>query len=82
MERLRSLDGGAMQMPLPMFPFRAISIGGSMVGSLDDTREMMELVRAGNVDPIPYTRRPLSDANRTLDDLREGKIVGRVVLQP
>jgi D-arabinose 1-dehydrogenase-like Zn-dependent alcohol dehydrogenase len=76
------LFGGAMQMPLPMFPFRAISIGGSMVGSLDDTREMMELVRAGKVDPIPYSRRPLSEANRTLDDLRGGKIVGRVVLQP
>jgi D-arabinose 1-dehydrogenase-like Zn-dependent alcohol dehydrogenase len=76
------LFGGAMQMPLPMFPFRAISIGGSMVGSLDDTREMMELVRAGKVDPIPYAKRPLSEANRTLDDLREGKIVGRVVLQP
>jgi D-arabinose 1-dehydrogenase-like Zn-dependent alcohol dehydrogenase len=76
------LFGGAMSMPLPMFPFRAISIGGSMVGSLDDTREMMELVRAGKVDPIPYSKRPLSEANRTLDDLREGKIVGRVVLQP
>ncbi len=76
------LFGGAMQMPLPMFPFRAISIGGSMVGSLDDTREMMELVRAGKVDPIPYSKRPLSEANKTLDDLREGKIVGRVVLQP
>ena len=76
------LFGGAMQMPLPMFPFRTISIGGSMVGSLDDTREMMELVRAGKVDPIPYQKRPLSQANATLDDLREGKITGRVVLTP
>jgi D-arabinose 1-dehydrogenase-like Zn-dependent alcohol dehydrogenase len=76
------LFGGAMQMPLPMFPFRAISIGGSMVGSLSETKEMMELVKAGKVDPVPVTRRPLSAANQTLDDLREGKIVGRVVLQP
>ena len=76
------LFGGAMQMPLPMFPFRTISIGGSMTGSLGETQEMMELVRAGKVDPIPYTTRPLSAANRTLDDLREGKITGRVVLTP
>ena len=76
------LFGGAMQMPLPMFPFRTIAIQGSMVGSLDDTKEMMELVRAGHVDPVPYSKRPLSDANKTLDDLREGKIVGRVVLTP
>jgi D-arabinose 1-dehydrogenase-like Zn-dependent alcohol dehydrogenase len=76
------LFGGAMSMPIPMFPFRAMSIGGSMVGSLDETREMMELVRGGKVDPIPYTTRPLSAANQTLNDLREGKIVGRVILQP
>jgi D-arabinose 1-dehydrogenase-like Zn-dependent alcohol dehydrogenase len=53
-----------------------------MVGSLNETNEMMELVRAGKVDPIPYQKRPLSDANKTLNDLREGKIVGRVVLTP
>ncbi len=76
------LFGGAMQMPLPMFPFRTISIGGSMTGSLGETNEMMELVRAGKVDPIPYSKRPLSAASQTLDDLREGKITGRVVLTP
>jgi D-arabinose 1-dehydrogenase-like Zn-dependent alcohol dehydrogenase len=76
------LFGGAMQMPLPMFPFRAIAIQGSMVGSLSDTKEMMELVRAGKVDPVPVTKRPLSAANDTLTDLREGRIVGRVVLTP
>jgi D-arabinose 1-dehydrogenase-like Zn-dependent alcohol dehydrogenase len=76
------LFGGAMQMPLPMFPFRTIGIQGSMVGSLDDTLEMMELVRAGKIDPVPVTKRPLSAANDTLNDLREGKIVGRVVLTP
>jgi len=26
--------------------------------------------------------RPLSDANRSLEDLRQGKITGRVVLTP
>jgi D-arabinose 1-dehydrogenase-like Zn-dependent alcohol dehydrogenase len=76
------LFGGAMQMPLPMFPFRTISIGGSMTGSLGETKEMMELVRAGKVDPIPYSKRPLSAASKTLDDLRDGKITGRVVLTP
>ncbi len=76
------LFGGAMSMPILRFPFRTISIGGSMTGSLGETREMMELVRAGKVDPIPYARRPLSAANQTLDDLRAGKITGRVVLTP
>jgi D-arabinose 1-dehydrogenase-like Zn-dependent alcohol dehydrogenase len=76
------LFGGAMSMPLPMFPLRTISIGGSMVGSLDETKEMMELVRAGKVDPIPYTKRPLSEANAALDDLVAGRVTGRVILTP
>jgi D-arabinose 1-dehydrogenase-like Zn-dependent alcohol dehydrogenase len=53
-----------------------------MVGSLDETREMMELVKAGKVDPIPFSKRPLSAASQTLDDLRQGKITGRVILTP
>jgi D-arabinose 1-dehydrogenase-like Zn-dependent alcohol dehydrogenase len=76
------LFGGSMTMPLPMFPLRVISIGGSFVGSLDETKEMMALVRAGKVDPIPYTKRPLSDANAALDDLAHGKVTGRVILTP
>ncbi|HEY1613396.1 MAG TPA: alcohol dehydrogenase [Rhizomicrobium sp.] len=79
---LVGLFGGAMEMPLPMFPLRALTIGGSFVGSLSEAEEMMGLVRAGKVDPIPLEMRPLADAGRTLDDLRNGRITGRVVLTP
>ncbi|MFW2436297.1 MAG: alcohol dehydrogenase [Parvibaculales bacterium] len=74
------LFGGAFQMPIPYFPFRAISIGGSMTGSLADTIEMLEIVKAGKINPIPVEMRDMSQASQTLDDLREGKIIGRVVL--
>jgi D-arabinose 1-dehydrogenase-like Zn-dependent alcohol dehydrogenase len=43
---------------------------------------MMELVRAGKIQAIPIEKRPLADADKTLNQLREGTIVGRVVLQP
>ena len=43
---------------------------------------MMELVRAGKVDPIPVKEAPLSSANAVLEDLKAGKIIGRVVLVP
>ncbi|MFO1237667.1 MAG: alcohol dehydrogenase [Alphaproteobacteria bacterium] len=76
------LFGGAFSMPIPMLPMRAISIGGSYVGSLPETLEMMALVKAGKIDPIPVTRRKLAAATATLDDLRHGTIVGRVVLDP
>jgi D-arabinose 1-dehydrogenase-like Zn-dependent alcohol dehydrogenase len=74
--------GGALTMSLPLIPMRAITIKGSFVGNLQESKEMMELVRAGKVDPIPVEKRHMSAANQTLDDLRDGKIVGRVVLTP
>jgi D-arabinose 1-dehydrogenase-like Zn-dependent alcohol dehydrogenase len=76
------LFGGGMSMPLPMFPMRAISIGGSYVGSLAETQEMMQMVRDGQIDPIPVKTRKLEAANEVLDDLRQGKVIGRVVLEP
>ncbi len=76
------LFGGAMSMALPLIPIRSITIRGSYVGNLQESKEMMELVRAGKVAPIPVEERKMTDANSTLDDLRNGKIVGRVVLSP
>jgi D-arabinose 1-dehydrogenase-like Zn-dependent alcohol dehydrogenase len=76
------LFGGGMSMPIPMFPIRALTIGGSYVGSLAEAEAMMALVRAGNVDPIPVKEAPLSSANAVLEDLKAGKVIGRVVLVP
>jgi D-arabinose 1-dehydrogenase-like Zn-dependent alcohol dehydrogenase len=76
------LFGGGMSMPLPMFTIRALTIGGSYVGSLAETEEMMQMVRDGQIDPIPVQTRGLDAANSVLDDLRNGKVVGRVVLEP
>jgi D-arabinose 1-dehydrogenase-like Zn-dependent alcohol dehydrogenase len=76
------LFGGKMATPIPMFPSRPFSIIGSYTGPLGETIEMMELVRAGKIQAIPIEKRPLSDADKTLNQLREGTIVGRVVLQP
>ena len=43
---------------------------------------MMELVKAGRISPIPIEMRALDQADRTLNQLREGSVVGRVVLRP
>lgn len=76
------LFGGAMSMPLPMFPLRALTITGSYVGSLAEAKQMLALVKGGKVAPIPIEQRPMVAANETLDDLRQGNIIGRVVLSP
>lgn len=76
------LFGGSFQIPVPMFPLRALSIIGTFVGSLNDAKEMLDLVRAGKVAPIPVDLRPMEQANQSLDDLRSGNVIGRVVLTP
>jgi len=74
--------GGAMSMPLPLIPMRALTIKGSFVGNLREAREMMNMVREGKVNSIPVEERQMKEANNTLDDLRTGAVVGRVVLRP
>lgn len=76
------LYGGALSMSLPMFPFTSRHIIGSYVGNLGELQELIALVKAGKVPPIPIETRGLEKASQTLDDLVAGKIVGRVVLRP
>ena len=78
---ITGLIGGTFTTPVAMFPLRAMTIEGTLTGRLDEAREMLGLARAGKVAPIPIAERPLSAAQATLDDLRGGRIVGRVVLR-
>ena len=55
---------------------------GSSVGTLAEMRALVALARAGQVLEIPVQTRPLHDAQRSLDDLKHGRIVGRVVRRP
>ncbi|MGI9386628.1 MAG: alcohol dehydrogenase, partial [Methyloligellaceae bacterium] len=56
------LYGGEFAYPLPYFPFRSVAIEGSYVGSLQEAKEMLDLVRSKHITPIPVTTRPLDDA--------------------
>jgi propanol-preferring alcohol dehydrogenase len=76
------LFGGDITVPTPFFPLKAMAIQGSYVGSLPEMKELLELVRAKGLPPIPLTTRPLDQVGGALDDLRAGKVVGRVVLTP
>jgi alcohol dehydrogenase len=74
------LIGGAYSTAVAMFPLKAMTIEGTTTGTLAEARELIELVRARKIAPPPLTERPLAQASATLDDLRAGRIVGRVVL--
>ena len=75
------LFGGEMSVPLPMMPIRALTIQGSYVGNLGELRELVDLARKGDVPPIPVAEVPMEEADAALNRLRDGKVVGRVVLR-
>jgi D-arabinose 1-dehydrogenase-like Zn-dependent alcohol dehydrogenase len=74
------LIGGGYATAVAMFPLKAMSIEGTQTGTLKEARELIDLVREKNIAPPPIAERPLDQASATLDDLRAGRIVGRVVL--
>jgi alcohol dehydrogenase len=74
------LLGGNFSLPAAMLAIKAMTIQGTITGTLADARELVDLVRAKNIAPIPTRRRPLNEAQAALDDLRAGRVVGRTVL--
>lgn len=74
------LFGGEMTIPLPMIPIRALTIQGSYVGNVKELRELVGIARSGALPAIPVTNMPLDQADAALNRLRDGKVVGRIVL--
>src|ERR1700730_5528588 len=75
------LYGGANPISTVLFPFKMMTIEGSYVGTLEDLHELLALVQAGKVAPIPIERRPADQASAALSHLKSGgKVRGRVVL--
>src|SRR6201999_1882196 len=71
------LFGGGATWALPLIPMKAITIQGSYVGNLRETRELLDLVRSHKIAPIPVTPMPLNSANDALASLKAGRLVGR-----
>ncbi len=76
------LFGGEFRCPVPMFPFKSMTVVGSYVSGLNELRELIALAQTVKLPEIPLTLRPLAEVNASLRDLAEGRVVGRVVLQP
>jgi D-arabinose 1-dehydrogenase-like Zn-dependent alcohol dehydrogenase len=77
---LVGLHGGELVHPLPPIAQRAIGIVGSYVGNLQELKAVVALAKKGKLKPMPVATRPAAEANRALEDLIAGKVVGRVVL--
>ncbi|HLR44112.1 MAG TPA: alcohol dehydrogenase AdhP [Brevibacterium sp.] len=70
------------EFPAPIFDIvlKGLTIRGSIVGTRQDMVEALDFYAAGKIHPT-FTKRPLGDINAVLDEMRHGKIDGRVVIE-
>jgi alcohol dehydrogenase/propanol-preferring alcohol dehydrogenase len=73
--------GGKYEVQLPLMTLSTRTMKGCYLGSIDEMRELMDLVRAGKIESVPVETRPASQANDTLADLKNGNIKGLVCLK-
>jgi D-arabinose 1-dehydrogenase-like Zn-dependent alcohol dehydrogenase len=78
---LIGLFGGELQLSIAGTILRAITVQGSHLGSVGELEQVVELARAGKIKSIPIQTCPLGEVSRTLDELKQGKILGRVVAE-
>jgi D-arabinose 1-dehydrogenase-like Zn-dependent alcohol dehydrogenase len=77
---LCGLYGGELTHPLPPIAQRAIGIVGSYVGSLQELKEVVALAKKRKIRPTPIETRSAEQANTALEELKAGKVLGRIVL--
>ena len=79
---LVGLFGGELKLSLVSMPTRAYRLIGSYTGSLSELIELVSLAKRGVIEPVVSHRFKLSQATEALQMLKDGKILGRGVINP
>lgn len=79
---LVGLFGGSVQLNLALMPLRAFKIIGSYTGKYADLVELVALAKQNKIKSIVSRKFTLDEANDALNQLKEGKIIGRAVISP
>jgi propanol-preferring alcohol dehydrogenase len=79
---LVGLFGGELKLNLVSMPTRAYRLIGSYTGTLNDMTELVSLARRAVIKPLVSNRFKLNQATEALKMLKEGKILGRGVINP
>jgi alcohol dehydrogenase len=74
------LMGGNFNLPMVQWIYKRMTVEGFMTGTLDEARELMSLARAGKIKPTPMREAPMAEVQKWIDELRAGKVVGRIML--
>jgi len=69
----------AMSLDIPRLVLDGIEVVGSLVGTRQDLVEAFEFAAQGKVVP-KVTMRPIEDINEIFDEIQQGKIKGRMVI--
>ncbi len=73
------LPPDAMSLDIPRLVLDGIEVVGSLVGTRQDLVEAFEFAAQGKVVP-KVTLRPIEDINDIFDEMQQGKIKGRMVI--
>jgi alcohol dehydrogenase, propanol-preferring len=68
-----------MDLSIPKTVLDGIQVLGSLVGTREDLAEAFQFSAEGKVVPI-VEKRPLEDINDMIDEMKAGKIRGRMVV--
>ena len=79
---LVGLFGGELKLNLVSMPTRAYKIIGSYTGSISEMVELVSLAKRGVIKPVVSERFKLDQATEALSRLKDGKIIGRGVINP
>ena len=79
---LVGLFGGELKLNLITMPTRSYKLIGSYTGSMTDLIELVSLAKRGIIKPVISNRFRLDEATKALEMLKDGKILGRGVINP
>ncbi|KAJ6089271.1 hypothetical protein N7467_004487 [Penicillium canescens] len=77
--QLGAPEDGGLEIPAFVLIIKGIKLGGSLIGSPDEIREMLDLAAAKGVKPW-IQERPMKDANQAILDMNNGDARYRYVL--
>ena len=79
---LVGLYGGSIKLNLISMPTRAYKLIGSYTGNIAQLAELVSLTRRGVIKPLVSDKFNLEQATEALSRLKDGKVVGRGIINP
>ncbi|KAJ5689842.1 NADP-dependent alcohol dehydrogenase 7 [Penicillium macrosclerotiorum] len=77
--QLGAPEDGGLEIPAFALIMKGIKLGGSLIGSPEEIREMLELAAIKNIHPW-VEERPMKEANQAIQDMDAGNARYRLVL--